>query len=161
MKASKEHGMDQHVSQLPKPLTNSKAMAATTKLPTHITGAIVHGRGQHTFIDCNEIPHDSNLTINVLIQVRLNKNIVLNFVMCVVQDYASVQMTYITAESVFKIVDLFNADDIPLDNLVSSLSDSTAYMQGKRSGFETRLREVAQNLVDIDGDIYATTITTV
>ncbi|XP_072019537.1 uncharacterized protein [Amphiura filiformis] len=64
-------GMDQHVTQLPKPLTNSKSMASMWKLPTHITGAIVHGRGQHVFVDINEVPHDSNMTMNVLLQVLL------------------------------------------------------------------------------------------
>lgn len=67
-------GMDQHVTQLPKPITNSKAMASLWKLPTHITGVIAHGRGQHVFIDVNEYPHDSNMTMNVILQVSFKIN---------------------------------------------------------------------------------------
>lgn len=74
--------------------------------------------------------------------------------MSVVQHYASVTLTVVNAETVFQtVVDLLKNDDIPLDNVVSSLSDSAAYMRGKKSGFETRLRDVAPHLLDIDGDI--------
>lgn len=41
------------------------------KLQTHVTGVIVHGRGHHVFLDFKEVPHDSNLTINVLLQTLL------------------------------------------------------------------------------------------
>ena len=39
-----------------------------------------------------------------------------------------------------------------MSNIVSTLSDSAAYMRGKISGFETRLRQDVPGLLDIDGD---------
>ena len=36
---------------------------------------------------------------------------------------------------------LFQDDQIPFENLVSDLSDSTNYMRGKKSGLEKRLRD--------------------
>ena len=36
---------------------------------THITGALIHGHGGCAFSDLHEWPHDSNLTINVLLNV--------------------------------------------------------------------------------------------
>ncbi|GFR75011.1 hypothetical protein ElyMa_005767400 [Elysia marginata] len=44
-------------------------------------------------------------------------------------------------------------DGIPLENLISSLSDSAAYMRGLQHGYETQLREEAPHLLEIDGDI--------
>ena len=41
-------------------------------LRTHITGAISHGSGRiFTFIDLMRWPHDSNLTLNVLLRIFL------------------------------------------------------------------------------------------
>ena len=62
-------GMDQHTTLLPKSSINPKGLSNTWKIPTHVTGVIVHGRGAHTFVDMNEVPHDSNLTINMILQV--------------------------------------------------------------------------------------------
>ena len=59
-------GMDQKVTSLPHFIQESKTTNGAWKLITHITGGIVHGRGHHAFIDLNEVPHDSNLTINVI-----------------------------------------------------------------------------------------------
>ncbi len=44
-------------------------------------------------------------------------------------------------------------DKLPLTRIISNLSDSANYMRGKTSGFETKLRELAPHLLDIDGDI--------
>lgn len=64
-------GMDQKSTSLPGFLVTPKSLSSMWKLPTHITGVIVHGRGHHSFIDFKEVPHDSNLTINVLLQTLL------------------------------------------------------------------------------------------
>ena len=44
-------------------------------------------------------------------------------------------------------------DGIPLESLISNLSDNTDYMQGKKSGLETKLHEKAPNMLHIGGDI--------
>ena len=73
---------------------------------------------------------------------------------CVVMHYYSLSMTTVNAETVYKaVMNAFDEDDIPLTNLISTLSDSANYMRGKISGFETRLRETAPHLLDIDGDV--------
>nr|XP_054753079.1 uncharacterized protein LOC129258865 isoform X1 [Lytechinus pictus] len=64
-------GMDQHCTAIPQLHPTPKALSHTDQLHTHITGAIVHGRGQHTYIDFKEYPHDSNLTIHVLLNVLI------------------------------------------------------------------------------------------
>ncbi|XP_072175737.1 uncharacterized protein [Diadema setosum] len=64
--------------------------------------------------------------------------------MCVVQHYTVVTLTVVSAETVFQtVLDILKNDNIPLDNIV----------RGKKSGFETRLRDVAPHLLNIDGDI--------
>ena len=63
-------GKDQHTMLLPKSSINSKGLSNTWKIPTHVTGVIVHGRGAHTlYIDMNEVSQGSNLTINMILQV--------------------------------------------------------------------------------------------
>ncbi|XP_030853406.1 uncharacterized protein LOC105447505 isoform X3 [Strongylocentrotus purpuratus] len=62
-------GMDQKSTSIPKFYRTSKSVSSAWKLPTHITGTIVHGRGQHMFLDNKEYPHDSNLTATILLQV--------------------------------------------------------------------------------------------
>ena len=52
-----------------------------------------------------------------------------------------------------RICNCFIRDDIPFQNLVSDLSDSTNYMRGKRRGLEKLLRSKAPQLLDIDGDV--------
>ena len=72
---------------------------------THVTAAIVHGQGTYAYIDVHSWPHDSNLTINILLDVlmrqeflppvlylqldntaRENKNqYILSFLSCLVQ----------------------------------------------------------------------------
>ncbi|XP_030848478.1 uncharacterized protein LOC115927151 [Strongylocentrotus purpuratus] len=64
-------GMDQHCTAIPQLHPAPKALSHTDQLNTHITGAIVHGRGQHTYIDVKEYPHDSNLTINIILSILI------------------------------------------------------------------------------------------
>lgn len=64
-------GMDQHCTAIPQLHPTPKALSYTDQLNTHITGAIVHGRGQHTYIDVKEYPHDSNLTINIILNILI------------------------------------------------------------------------------------------
>ncbi|XP_071500356.1 uncharacterized protein [Diadema antillarum] len=62
-------GMDQKSTSIPRFYRMSKSLSAAWRLPSHITGTIVHGRGQHMFVDTKEYPHDSNLTSTILLQV--------------------------------------------------------------------------------------------
>ena len=39
------------------------------KIRTHVTGAITHGYGTNVFIDAHTWPHDSNLVLNVLMEL--------------------------------------------------------------------------------------------
>ena len=73
---------------------------------------------------------------------------------CVCHLYASIQMSVVNASTVFEaVLGKFRHDEIPLSNLVSVLSDSAAYMRGSLNGFHAKLREVAQQILDIDGDV--------
>nr|XP_006821263.1 PREDICTED: uncharacterized protein LOC102800784 [Saccoglossus kowalevskii] len=67
-------GMDQNKTNLPNFMTEDKSSSNLLKLQTHITGSIVHtgvasGRIPFAHIDLNQIPHDSNLTMNILLEV--------------------------------------------------------------------------------------------
>ncbi|XP_006815072.2 uncharacterized protein LOC102804474 [Saccoglossus kowalevskii] len=67
-------GMDQNKTDLPHLMTEDKATSNLLKLRTHITGSIVHtgvtsGKIPFAHIDVNQIPHDSNLTMNILLDV--------------------------------------------------------------------------------------------
>ena len=46
---------------------------------------------------------------------------------------------------------MFSGDEIPWENLISDLTDSAAYMKGKKRGLEVHLREKAPHLLDIGG----------
>ena len=51
----------------------------------------------------------------------------------------SLECVHVNAEVLFsKICNMFSEDEIPLENLISSLSDSTGYMRGDKSGIEKR-----------------------
>ena len=52
----------------------------------------------------------------------------------------------------WKTYELFLAGQIPIENLISDLSDSTNYMRGKKGGLEKRLRGKVPHLLNIDGD---------
>ena len=72
----------------------------------------------------------------------------------VVQHYTSVSLIEVNVKSLLEcICNCFVRDDIPFDNLVSDLSDSTNYMRGKKEGLEPLLRENAPQRLDIDDDI--------
>nr|XP_047140460.1 uncharacterized protein LOC124815724 [Hydra vulgaris] len=77
-----------------------------------------------------------------------------NQMLSVVQHYHSKSFTVINAKILFDYIkSLFLNDEIPTDNLISNLSDSTNYMRGKKTGFETLLRLHVPHLLDIDGDM--------
>ena len=60
----------------------------------------------------------------------------------------------VNAQTVYdSVVGQFKQDNIPLSNIVSSLSDSAHYMRGKHTGLETLLRSGVRQLLDIGGDI--------
>ena len=61
--------MDQKATSIPRFYRQSKSTSAAWKLQSHITGALVHGRGTHLFVDLKEFPHDSNLTSNILLNI--------------------------------------------------------------------------------------------
>ena len=63
--------MDQDKTDLPHIISNPKVLAGKYTLETSITGVCCHGRGTVMFIDCSEYPHDSNRTIEQLLQVFL------------------------------------------------------------------------------------------
>ena len=44
-------------------------MSGAATLETHITGARAHGRCTLMAIDCGEYPHDSNLTIEIILRL--------------------------------------------------------------------------------------------
>ena len=50
-----------------------------------------------------------------------------------------------------KTLALFKQNNISLEYPISMLGDSAVYMRGKCSGVETRIRESAYHLLDIDG----------
>ena len=64
-------GMDQDKTNIPHLISTPKALAGNYTLETHVTGVRVHGRSTMMFIDCQQFPHDSNLTIELLSQVFL------------------------------------------------------------------------------------------
>ena len=64
-------GMDQNKTDLPHFTRKNKSACNMWVLRTHVTGAIVHGKRSFAFIDVHLWPHDSNLTINILLQLLL------------------------------------------------------------------------------------------
>lgn len=44
-------------------------MAGSPRLETHVTGIRAHGRSTMMVIDCGKFPHDSNLTIEILLRM--------------------------------------------------------------------------------------------
>ena len=58
----------------------------------------------------------------------------------VVQHYESINLIEVSAKSLLeRICNCFIRDDIPFQNLVSDLSDSTNFMRGERGGVEILL----------------------
>lgn len=62
-------GMDQKSTSIPRFYRTSKSASGAWKLPTHITGAIIHGKGQHMYLDNKDHPHDSNMTATILLNI--------------------------------------------------------------------------------------------
>lgn len=64
-------GMDQAKTALPHIPSNPKSLAGQFTLSTHLTGVHAHGRLTLILVDWGQFPHDSNLTINALLQMLL------------------------------------------------------------------------------------------
>ncbi|XP_053403165.1 uncharacterized protein LOC123565917 [Mercenaria mercenaria] len=64
-------GMDQNKTCLPHMVSESKFINQMWKLKVHLTGVVVHGVATHGFSDYNQVKHDSNLTITVLMKILL------------------------------------------------------------------------------------------
>ena len=61
-------GMDQDKTNIPHIISNPKVLAGGYTLETHITGVRCHGRGVCMFIDWKQYAHDTNMTIQLLIE---------------------------------------------------------------------------------------------
>ena len=71
----------------------------------------------------------------------------------VIDYYDSISLTTCNAQTLkVALMKLLNEDGIPLDNLVSSLSDSASVMRGAKGGFEALMRREAPHLQDVGGD---------
>lgn len=67
-------GMDQAKTNIPNTKLQAKSTSNLWKLRTHVTGVLLHtkspyGKLAYSFIDLLQYPHDSNLTITLLINV--------------------------------------------------------------------------------------------
>ncbi len=67
-------GMDQAKTNLPQTNLLAKSLSTLWKLRTHITGVLLHAKSPHgkiayAFIDLLQYPHDSNMTISILLKV--------------------------------------------------------------------------------------------
>ena len=62
-------GMDQAKLLVPNLRRWAKAYSSAWRLRTHLTGVINHGREVVGLFDLFQWPHDSNLTMNVLLRV--------------------------------------------------------------------------------------------
>lgn len=61
--------MDQDKTDIPHIISKPKSMAGAMTLETHVTGVRAHGRCTVMAIDCGQFPHDSNLTIEILLRL--------------------------------------------------------------------------------------------
>ncbi len=62
-------GMDQDKTDVPHIISHPKAMSGAYTLDTHVTGIRAHGRCIMMAIDYGQFPHDSNLTIEIMIRL--------------------------------------------------------------------------------------------
>ncbi|XP_032217810.1 uncharacterized protein LOC5517433 [Nematostella vectensis] len=68
-------GMDQHTTNIPNLRRISKSMAGLRMVGTHLVGSIIHsgqvseGKAFYGSFDYYQFPHDSNLTISILLDV--------------------------------------------------------------------------------------------
>lgn len=60
-------GMDQNKTNLPHFARVTKATQNLWTLRTHLTGVMVHGKGNFGFFDSLQWPHDCNLTLTSLL----------------------------------------------------------------------------------------------
>ena len=72
----------------------------------------------------------------------------------IVTDHlVSVDVPSVDASSLFcKIKEIFEKCNLSFPKLLAMLMDSCSVMRGENSVFETRVREVAPHLIDVDGD---------
>ena len=61
--------MDQDKTDIPHIISRPKSLAGAQTLETHVTGVRAHGHCTLMTIDCGQFPHDSNLTIEVLLRL--------------------------------------------------------------------------------------------
>ncbi|KAL3890072.1 hypothetical protein ACJMK2_002369 [Sinanodonta woodiana] len=67
-------GMDQRKTDLPHyKAWNNPNGAGSKKLRTHIMGSIVHGRNKHFFVDYNQYPHNTNMSLTILLNILINE----------------------------------------------------------------------------------------
>ena len=69
-------GMDQMKLLIPQLLNTMKVYPSALRLKTHLTGVLNHGREALGYFDVMQWPHDSNLTINVLMRVLLRMDVI-------------------------------------------------------------------------------------
>ena len=60
--------MDQNATAIPHLVRQNKTACSVRFLRTHVTGVLVHDFGALCYVDLLQWPHDSNLTITVLLQ---------------------------------------------------------------------------------------------
>ena len=70
-------GMDQSKTNLPNTKLITKSTSSLWHLRTHVTGAILHTKASHgklvyCFVDLVQFPHDSNLTLTVIVNVLVD-----------------------------------------------------------------------------------------
>ena len=71
----------------------------------------------------------------------------------IVEHYDSKSLIVVNAQKLLEhVTTMLLKDEIPFENVVSNLLDSTNYMRGKVAGFETLLRKEMPHLLNIDGD---------
>lgn len=71
------HGMDQSKTNLPNTKLIAKSTSSFWRLCTHVTGMIMHTKAPfaklvYCFMDLVQYPHDSNLTLTVILNVLVD-----------------------------------------------------------------------------------------
>lgn len=66
-------GMDTKKTELPYSRHRYGSEVKAWHLKVHLVGVLIHGRHPICMHDFHEYPHDSNLTMNILLQVRSYK----------------------------------------------------------------------------------------
>ena len=69
--------MDQSKTNLPNTKLIAKSTSSLWHLRTHVTGAILHTKAPHAklvycFVELVQFPHDSNLTLTVIVNVLVD-----------------------------------------------------------------------------------------